>query len=171
MKFITRLIAVKMSSMCKNIFPTPICRFKNNLMICSALKMSHLFLIMSNHLMIFMFFNKKIISFFLFLQINTNGILTFNIEFPDYINQPFPFEYPSIAGFYSNVDTTGSNDSTSISIFSSQDPEQLQKVSELVRYAYNEQRDFEATDIVVATWKNVGYFESKTDKLNTFQVD
>ncbi|XP_023302735.2 nidogen [Lucilia cuprina] len=104
------------------------------------------------------------------LFINTNGILTFNIEFPDYINQPFPFEYPSIAGFYSNVDTTGANDSTSISIFNSQDPEQLQKVSELVRYAYNEQADFEATDIVVATWKNVGYFESKTDKLNTFQV-
>lgn len=96
--------------------------------------------------------------------------MTFNIEFPDYINQPFPFEYPSIAGFYSNVDTTDANETTSISIFSSQDPEQLEKVSELVRYAYVEQSDFEATDIVVATWKNVGYFESKTDKLNTFQV-
>ncbi|TMW40005.1 hypothetical protein DOY81_014912, partial [Sarcophaga bullata] len=90
--------------------------------------------------------------------INTNGILTFNIEFPDYINQPFPFEYPSIAGFYSNVDTTSANESTSISIFSSQDPDQLEKVSEL------------PNDIVVATWKNVGYFESKTDKLTTFQV-
>lgn len=108
---------------------------------------------------------------FLFsFQINTNGILTFNIEFPDYINQPFPFEYPSIAGFYSNVDTTSATESTSISIFSSQDPDQLEKVSELVRYAYNEKTDFEATDIVVATWKNVGYFEAKTDKLNTFQV-
>ncbi|XP_075166288.1 nidogen [Haematobia irritans] len=104
------------------------------------------------------------------LYINTNGILTFNIEFPEYINQPFPFEYPSIAGFYSNVDTTAGNESTSITIFSTQDPEQLQKVSELVRYAYDEKADFEATEVIVATWKNVGYFDSKTDQLNTFQI-
>lgn len=104
------------------------------------------------------------------LQINTNGILTFNVEFPEYLNQPFPLEYPSIAAFYSNVDTTNSNDDSSISLFQTTDPASLQRAQQLVQYAYSEEQDFEVQQLVVATWRNVGYFNSKTDRLNTFQV-
>ena len=88
----------------------------------------------------------------------------------DYISQPCPLEYPSIAPFYSNVDTTIADDSSSISLFESMNEEQLKKAADLVHYAFPEKSDFEAKSLVVATWKNVGYFESKTDKLNTFQV-
>ncbi|XP_067632308.1 nidogen [Eurosta solidaginis] len=104
------------------------------------------------------------------LFINTNGILTFNIEFPEYINQPFPLEYPSIAPFYANVDTTLAYNITSISVFESSEAEQLQKASDLIRYAFPYKPDFEADKLIVATWKNVGYFSAKSDKLNTFQV-
>lgn len=103
-------------------------------------------------------------------QINTNGVLTFNLEFAEYLNQPFPLEYPSIAPFYSNVDTSGANSSTFISLFQSESPEHLQKVNYLIRYAFTNKTDFEAKSIIVATWNNVGYYDSKTDKLNTFQV-
>lgn len=96
--------------------------------------------------------------------------MTFNIEFPEYINQPFPLEYPSIAPYYSNVDTSGANETTKVSIFKSDWQEHLHKANELVRYAFSEQAEFEASEIVVATWKNVGYYQSKTDKLNTMQV-
>ncbi|XP_017118518.1 nidogen [Drosophila elegans] len=104
------------------------------------------------------------------LFINTNGILTFNLEFPEYVNQAFPLEYPSIAAFYSNVDTSSSNDDTSISLFETKEQEILEKASSLVRYAFSSQPDFKAHQVIVATWTNVGYFDSKTDRVNTFQV-
>ncbi|XP_017054240.1 nidogen [Drosophila ficusphila] len=104
------------------------------------------------------------------LYINTNGILTFNVEFPEYLNQPFPLEYPSIAAFYSNVDTSNSDEGTSISLFETREQEVLDKASSLVRYGFSSQPDFEAHQVIVATWRNVGYFDSKTDRLNTFQV-
>ncbi|KAH8320608.1 hypothetical protein KR067_005779 [Drosophila pandora] len=104
------------------------------------------------------------------IYINTNGILTFNAEFTDYLNQPFPLEYPSIAAFYSNVDTSNSDDFTSISLFETKEQSTLEKASSLVRYAFSSQPEFEARQVIVATWRNVGYFDSKTDRLNTFQV-
>ncbi|XP_017462050.1 PREDICTED: nidogen-1-like, partial [Rhagoletis zephyria] len=102
--------------------------------------------------------------------INTNGILTFNIEFPEYINQPFPLEYPSIAPFYANVDTTLAYNITSISVFKSAEEQQLRRATDLVKYAFPEKSDFAADKLIVATWKNVGHFSAKNDKLNTFQA-
>ncbi|KAH8272873.1 hypothetical protein KR018_006184 [Drosophila ironensis] len=104
------------------------------------------------------------------IYINTNGILTFNVEFSEYLNEPFPLEYPSIAAFYSNVDTSNSGEDTSISLFETKDVSTLDKATALVRYAFSSQPEFEARQVIVATWRNVGYFDSKTDRLNTFQV-
>ncbi|XP_002089929.3 nidogen [Drosophila yakuba] len=104
------------------------------------------------------------------LHINTNGILTLNSEFPEYLNQPFPLEYASIAAFYSNVDTSFSDEGSSISLFESKEPSILDRASSLVRYAFSSQSEFAARQVIVATWRNVGYFDSKTDRLNTFQV-
>ncbi|XP_017069043.1 nidogen [Drosophila eugracilis] len=102
--------------------------------------------------------------------INTNGILTFNSEFPEYLNQPFPLEYASIAAFYSNVDTSFSDEGTSISLFETKDQNILDKASSLVAYAFDNHSKFLASQLIVATWNKVGYFDSKTDRLNTFQV-
>ncbi|CAD7013539.1 unnamed protein product [Ceratitis capitata] len=89
---------------------------------------------------------------------------------PEYINQPFPLEYPSIAPFYANVDTTLAYNITSISVFESSDEQQLQRATDLVKYAYPDKSDFVADKLIVATWKNVGHFSAKNDKLNTFQA-
>lgn len=61
-------------------------------------------------------------------QINTNGILTFSGEYSNFVNFPFPIEYPAIAPFYANVDTTRTqeHDSATISYFQSKDPEDLE---------------------------------------------
>lgn len=40
----------------------------------------------------------------------------------------------------------------------------------MVQHAFPEKIDFEATDVIVATWEKVGYYDSKADQLNTFQV-
>jgi len=113
---------------------------------------------------------KILTAYFLIPQINTNGILTFNSEFPEYLNQPFPLDYASIAAFYSNVDTSYSDEGTSISLFETKDLDILDRATRLVRYAFSSQPEFEARRVIVATWLKVGYFDSKTDRLNTFQV-
>jgi len=39
------------------------------------------------------------------LQINQNGLISFQTEFPTFVNIQFPLEYPAIAPLYSDVDT------------------------------------------------------------------
>lgn len=56
------------------------------------------------------------------------------------------------------------------SLFETKDQTTLARATSLVRYAFSSQTEFEARQVIVATWRNVGYFDSKTDKLNTFQV-
>ncbi|XP_058453091.1 nidogen [Malaya genurostris] len=102
--------------------------------------------------------------------INTNGILTFGSEFQNFLNLPFPIEYPSIAPFYANVDTTLPNDTAAIVYFQSQDTELLDRVTDLVRNSFSESVDFEATHVFVATWEHVGHFNMKNDITNSFQV-
>lgn len=104
------------------------------------------------------------------MQINTNGILTFGVEFPQFVNVPFPLEYPAIAPFYTNVDTTNANESTTISFFKSHDATLLQTVSDVVRKGFTDAYDFDALSVFVATWENVGYYSMKNDQQNTFQV-
>lgn len=68
------------------------------------------------------------------------------------------------------MDTSNSDDFTSISLFETKEQSTLEKASSLVRYAFSSQPNFEARQLIVATWRNVGYFDSKTDRQNTFQV-
>ncbi|XP_055846517.1 nidogen-like isoform X1 [Episyrphus balteatus] len=103
------------------------------------------------------------------LYINTNGILTFTKEFPEYLNQKFPGKIPSVAPFFANVDTSAQNGSTIISLFKSDNRKKLQTANELVSIIVADNA-FEATTLYVATWENVGYYANQTDKLNTFQA-
>lgn len=83
-------------------------------------------------------------------------------------------EYPAIAPFYANVDTSqsssASENGSSITLFTCYNPEYLQYASNLVKYAFEDREDFEAAELIVATWKNVGYYQGHTDLLNTFQA-
>ncbi|GAB0089199.1 Nidogen [Sergentomyia squamirostris] len=102
--------------------------------------------------------------------INTNGIVTFRSEYPYFTNSPFPIEYPAIAPFYSNVDTSAANDTTKIAYYVTQDPQVLYKATDVIRNGFANTIDFEARSILVVTWYNVGHFDRKADSLNTYQV-
>lgn len=85
-------------------------------------------------------------------------------------NVPFPLEFAAIAPFYTNIDTTNAPSQTSISISKLQTERNLRLAQATVRSAFNVPADFRITDIVVATWENVGHFRENHDEPNTFQV-
>lgn len=79
-------------------------------------------------------------------------------------------EYPAIAPFYTNVDTTDSNYTTSISYFITTEVGALERAKELIKLGFSDSYDFEPIELFVATWENVGYFNGNNAKQNTFQV-
>lgn len=83
---------------------------------------------------------------------------------------PFPLEYPAIAPFYSNIDTTNANSSTSISLAFLSDADSLQQADELIGSNFQNGYNFKTESVVVATWQNVGHFSENNDEQNTFQA-
>lgn len=110
----------------------------------------------------------------IFFQINTNGILTFLNEFPEFMNIPFPIEYPSISPFYSNIDTTYADVSSKITYYQSTDSTLLNRASNVVRGAFSDATNFRASSLLVVTWGNVpkwrGESRARSNELNTFQA-
>ncbi|XP_059616809.1 nidogen [Phlebotomus argentipes] len=102
--------------------------------------------------------------------VNTNGLLTFRSEYPFFANAPFPIEYPAIAPFYSNVDTSVANETTQIAYYVTHDPQVLYRATDVIRNGFTNTIDFEARSLFVATWQSVGHFDQKADALNTYQV-
>ncbi len=76
--------------------------------------------------------------------INNNGNLTFTGAYTPYTASGFPFNVPMVAPFWSDVDTRP-------------------VASGKVKYKIN------PTNVIV-TYENVGYYNNKSDKLNTFEV-
>ncbi|KAL7032364.1 hypothetical protein ACKWTF_007298 [Chironomus riparius] len=110
------------------------------------------------------------------IYINSNGILTFVNEFPEFLNIPFPIEYPSISPFYSNIDTTYADQSSTISYYESTDASVLATASHLIRNSFSDASSFYAKSIFVATWFRVPKWKSeeseqeRSNEFNTFQV-
>lgn len=90
---------------------------------------------------------------------------------PQFLNVLFPLDYPSIAPFYTNVDTTNAPDGTSISYFQTQSPDQLSDASNLIRNSFSSGNDFNAENIIVVTWDKVGRYREQNSIQNTFQVN
>ena len=87
------------------------------------------------------------------------------------MNLPFPLEYPSIAPFYSNIDTTLDNDTATIVYFESYDAEYTSRAEELVKTSFSDADDFEVISIFVVTWEDVGHYDRKNNLQNNFQVN
>lgn len=83
---------------------------------------------------------------------------------------PFPLEYPAIAPFYSNVDTTNAGPETSISFSTLQTESNRQRAYETVRRNFPGNDDFRVVNVYVATWENVGHFKENNNQQNTYQV-
>lgn len=83
---------------------------------------------------------------------------------------PFPLEYPSIAPFYSNVDTTNAGPETSISLSKLPTERNKRLALEAVRRNFAVDDSFRVVNLVVATWENVGHYRENNTDQNTFQV-
>ncbi|XP_058052426.1 alpha-tectorin-like [Ahaetulla prasina] len=112
----------------------------------------------------FSFYGKKYNS----LYVNNNGVISFGKYVSEYTPNAFPLEngIPFVAPFWSDVDNRVSG-----SIFSRQteDPVLLsQFAADLSRY--HNDISFTPTWMFIATWDEVGYYGSASDKVNTFQA-
>lgn len=100
--------------------------------------------------------------------------MTFLNEFPEFLNIPFPIEYPSISPFYSNIDTSQADGATKISYYQSAENNLLNRASSTVRGAFSDAKNFRAKSVFVVTWSNVqkwrGESRERLYEKNTFQV-
>lgn len=100
--------------------------------------------------------------------------MTFLNEFPEFLNIPFPIEYPAISPFYSNIDTTNADGTTKITYYQTTDSNLLNRASSTVRGAFTDAADFRASALLVVTWSNVpkwrGESRERLFEFNTFQV-
>ncbi|XP_015113339.1 nidogen-2 isoform X5 [Diachasma alloeum] len=109
------------------------------------------------------FYDKVYNSIF----VNGNGVLSFIRSMQRFFNIAFPLDDPVIAPLYTHVDTRASG-----TIYHSEtdNPEVLSRVGGMVRSAFKNTENFEPTHVFLATWLDVGYYNEKSDKVNTYQV-
>lgn len=88
-----------------------------------------------------------------------------------FLNVPFPLEYPSIAPFYSNVDTTNAGSETSISLSKLLTERNRRLAFDAVRRNFAVGDNFRVVSVIVATWENVGHYRENNTDQNTFQVN
>ena len=104
------------------------------------------------------------------IYININGIITFGRFQHLYFDPTDSFhallDFPSIAIFWGDTDTRGIG---KMYFRITNETASLQKATKLVRRAFLRQQKFEALSVIIATWLSIGYYNRKTDLVNTYQ--
>lgn len=103
-------------------------------------------------------------------QINTQGILTFNNGLNGFANVPLPLEYAAIAPFYSNVDTSNAGPNSLISLSIMDSDVNFRKAYNVIQRNFDLKNDFHVSNVIIATWLNVGHYQMNNTAQNTFQV-
>ncbi|CAJ0961127.1 unnamed protein product, partial [Ranitomeya imitator] len=103
--------------------------------------------------------------------VNNNGLLSFMTPILDFTPQvtttvPYVSAVPYIAPFWADVDVTIAGD---IYYRESTDPQLLERATSDIRTYFHDLK-FNAQWIFVATWDQVAFHGSQTNKTNTFQV-
>ena len=101
------------------------------------------------------------------LQISVNGAIFFGqCTDTSYVSNQYPFPLGGgrrfVAPFWADVDTTGTGDvwyrqSTSQTL--------LDKANMQIMNAFPLQPQFTATNLFIATWDRVGYFDSRSNRV------
>ncbi|XP_075782312.1 nidogen-2 [Pelodiscus sinensis] len=108
------------------------------------------------------------------LHVGTNGIISTQ-DFPretQYVDDDFPTDFPAIAPFLSDIDTSGGRGK--VFYREEESPEVLAQAAGLVQAAFP--GAFSPTRAFIATWEDVGAYEevsgnaAPSEKLNTFQA-
>jgi hypothetical protein len=111
------------------------------------------------------------------IWIANNGLFSFLSPIREYVPDPFPLANDSrlVAGFWTDIDTRGELNETGNKVYyhihlSNLTISVFNKTRDHVRSFFPQERLFEPTMVITATWYRVGAFSSQTSKLNTFQI-
>ncbi|XP_031781812.1 nidogen isoform X2 [Nasonia vitripennis] len=99
--------------------------------------------------------------------VNGNGVLSFIRPMNRFFNIPFPLDDPVVAPLYTHVDIRSSG---TIFLAETNSSDVLARAGGLVRSSFKNAVNFVPTHVYLATWLDVGYFNEKKDKVNTYQV-
>ncbi|XP_072938855.1 nidogen [Epargyreus clarus] len=99
--------------------------------------------------------------------VNNHGVLSFRSDIPSFMNTEFPLPYPSIAAFYSNIDTTQGG---TVWYRETSESHIIAKAEESVQNNFHDYYDFKPTSVFIATWVDVTYTESRQERKNSFQI-
>ena len=118
--------------------------------------------------------NSKLVSsdtnahYQLLLQINSNGIISFDEAVISFEAEPFPLpDLKVIAPFWADVDTTGIG---TVWYRDTSDTKLLDRArSDILRnpvlFPDIDLQNFFPTSLLIATWDHVGYYDQHTDKV------
>ncbi|KAF5302810.1 hypothetical protein FQA39_LY01990 [Lamprigera yunnana] len=101
------------------------------------------------------------------IDVNSNGLLSFQTDIPAFFNVEFPLDYSVIAPLYSNIDISKTG---TISYYETSSPELLARATRNIRQSFSYSQNFTPSSLFIVTWTRVGYHKNGVDKLNTFQV-
>jgi len=98
--------------------------------------------------------------------VNNNGDITFNRSLTSFTPEQFPlqsFNVPIVAPYWADVDTRGTG---TVWYRVTTDPQTVLSVRNGIAVAFPQlSTSFIAQEVVVATWDQVGYFDSHIDKV------
>ena len=101
----------------------------------------------------------------IFVQINDNGIIsfnnTYNVRTP--LSLPLSGTQQIIAPYWADVDTNGTGQ---ILYRQSTDPSLLARATKEIREAFPSSEILMITNLLIATWVDVGYYYQKIDKVS-----
>jgi len=102
-------------------------------------------------------------------QINDNGVISidnrYNVRTP--LSLPLNETNKIIAPYWADVDTRGSGQ-----VFYRQttDPSLLARASSEIRAAFSNSQNVTITNLLIATWDRVGYYDRKSDKVRNLRL-
>ena len=107
------------------------------------------------------------------MQVNNNGDISFNRQLGVFTPLPFPLndsnvDLQIIAPYWADVDTSASDtvrEPGSVWYRETTDPELLERAQKSVRSSFINHKTFVPTYLFIATWDQVGYYSSHTDKV------
>ena len=107
------------------------------------------------------------LNFTNFPQVNENGIISFTAPVSQFTPDPFPLsgDLTLIAPFWADVDARGTG---TIWHKEANDPQLLARARDEIQAAFVDQNSFVPTQLFIATWDDVGYFNNHTDRVCSF---
>ncbi|XP_041987449.1 nidogen [Aricia agestis] len=101
------------------------------------------------------------------IYVNNYGILTFRENIPLFLNAEFPLPYPSIAAFYTNIDTS---ETGAVYFRETNESHVLAKAEDSIQSNFHDYYDFVPTSVFLATWTDVTHNNESQGRRNTFQI-